>query len=144
VLDVPADTQYTLVEGQGSILNPAFAAVTYGLMFGSAPDLLVLCHEAGRDAVEDFDVPIPPLADLARLYESALAPLKPAACVAIALNTRALGEREAREYVEGIEKQTGLPADDVVRFGPGKLWRAVRAAAEKTLKRQIPRQAARR
>lgn len=143
VLDVAPDTGFTLVEGQGSILNPAFAAVTYGLMFGSAPDLLVLCHEAGHDAVDDFDVPIPALADLARLYESTLAPIKPAPCVAVALNTRSLGEREAKSYIEDSAAQTGLPSDDVVRFGGKKLWRAVRAVAEKTAKRQ-PLQAARR
>jgi uncharacterized NAD-dependent epimerase/dehydratase family protein len=144
VLDVPADTAFTLVEGQGSILNPAFAAVTYGLMFGCAPDLLVLCHEAGRDAVEDFDVPIPPLAELGRLYEITLKPVKPAPCIAVALNTRSLAERDARSYIAEITEQTRLPADDVVRFGAGKLWQAIRAAAEQTAKWQHRPQAAKR
>jgi len=144
VLQVAKTTEFTLVEGQGSILNPAFSAVTYGLMFGSAPDLLVLCHEAGRDSIEDFDVPVPPLGQLARLYEAALAPLKPAPCVAVALNTRALDASGAKDYINRTQAQTGLPTDDVVRFGGERLWRALRSAAETTPKWASRRQAARR
>jgi uncharacterized NAD-dependent epimerase/dehydratase family protein len=40
---------------------------------------------------------------------------------AIALNTRDLDEAAARRAVEETEAETGLPADDPVRFGAGKL-----------------------
>jgi uncharacterized NAD-dependent epimerase/dehydratase family protein len=132
VLDVARQTRFTLVEGQGSILHPAFAPVTYGLLFGCAPDLLLLCHEAGRNEIEDFRVPIPPLGALAKLYEFVLAPIKPAPVVAMALNTRALETHKARALIEQVEAQTGLAVDDVVRFGAEKIWRTVKAAAAET------------
>ena len=129
VLGVDKTTDITLVEGQGSILHPAYAPVTLGLMYGCAPDLYVLCHDAARDRVEEFDVPIPDLRTLAAMHDAWLAPVKPAQCVAVALNTRSLDERSARAAIEAAENLTGLPADDVVRFGATKLWRAVASAA---------------
>ncbi len=129
VLSVDAATDITLVEGQGSILHPAYAPVTLGLLYGSAPDLFVLCHDASRDRIEEFDVPIPDLATLAAMHESWVKPLKPARCVAVALNTRRLDEQSARAAVADAERSTGLPADDVVRFGAGRLWRAIAEAA---------------
>jgi D-glutamate N-acetyltransferase len=129
VLSVDPATDVTLVEGQGSILHPAYAPVTLGLIYGSAPDLFVLCHDAARDRIEEFDVPIPDLATLATMHEDWVAPIKPARCVAVALNTHELDEAAAREAVARAERLTGLPADDIVRFGGAKLWRAVAEAA---------------
>jgi uncharacterized NAD-dependent epimerase/dehydratase family protein len=143
VLDVSAEAEFTFVEGQGSIINPAFAAVTYGLMFGSAPDLLVLCHDVERETIGDFDVPIPPLKALAQLYEATLAPIKPAPCVAVALNTKSLSAAQAQAHIHQVQAQTGLPTDDVVRFGADKLMRVVRTAAQQTPKWTSRRQPAR-
>jgi len=143
VLDVAPQTEFTFVEGQGSIIHPAFAAVTYGLMFGCAPDVLVLCHDLERKNIGEFDVPIPDLQTLGRLYESTLAPIKPAPCVAIALNTRALTAAQAQAHIQQVQAQTGLPTDDVVRFGGVKLWHAVRATAERTPKGLARQHAAR-
>jgi uncharacterized NAD-dependent epimerase/dehydratase family protein len=139
VLDVSAGTDVALVEGQGSILHPAYAPVTLGLLFGCAPDILVLCHRAGQKTVEDFDVTIPDLRSLARDHERILARVKPARCVAIALNTAELDDVHARAAIAAAEAETGLPADDVVRFGAAKLWAAVARAAEATEKRQPAR-----
>ena len=129
VLSVDASTEVTLVEGQGSIIHPAYAPVTLGLIYGSAPDHFILCHDAARDRIEEFDVPIPDLRTLAAMHEAWVAPVKPARCVAVALNTHSLDERAARSAVEQAEQLTGLPADDVVRFGAGKLWDAIAEAA---------------
>lgn len=129
VLDVDAETDVTLVEGQGSILHPAYAPVTLGLMYGSAPDILVLCHDASREQIEEFEVRIPDLKTLAAMHEAWLAPVKPAKCVAVALNTYGLNEKAARNAIERAEALTGLPADDVVRFGAERLWRAIAEAA---------------
>ena len=47
---------------------------------------------------------------------------------AIALNTRLLGEDEAREAVAATSAETGLTVDDPVRFGPQLLLDAVLTA----------------
>jgi len=120
------------VEGQGSLLHPVYSGVALGLYHGSAPHLLVLCHEAGRTEIEGAGGgphPIPPLRELIELHERLALPARPARVVAVALNTRALGEDEARAAIEAAEEDTGLPADDPVRFGAAKLVDAVLAAA---------------
>jgi uncharacterized NAD-dependent epimerase/dehydratase family protein len=136
VLGVTPGTDVALVEGQGSILHPAYAPVTLGLMFGCAPDLLVLCHRAGQKTVEDFDVVIPDLRSLAHDHERILARTKPARCVAVALNTADLDDVLARAAIAAAEADTGLPTDDVVRFGAAKLWAAIARGVEATEKRQ--------
>ncbi len=129
VLGVDPSAQYALVEGQGSIVHPAYAAVTLGLLYGCAPDMLVLCHQAGRTTVEDFDIRVPSLSVLRETYEALLAPIKPAACVAVALNTENLSDEQARACIAETKAEMDLPVDDVVRFGADRLWRAIRDAA---------------
>jgi uncharacterized NAD-dependent epimerase/dehydratase family protein len=143
VLDVAPEADYALVEGQGSIIHPAYAPVTHGLLFGCAPDLLVMCAHAGRHEIEEFGVPIPPLPEFIALHEALLRPVKPACVVALALNTMDLDDPGARAAIAAAEAQTGLPADDVVRFGGSKLWRAVRAGAAETAKAKVRGAAAR-
>jgi uncharacterized NAD-dependent epimerase/dehydratase family protein len=116
------------VEGQGSLLHPVYSGVALGLYHGSVPHLLVLCHECGRTEIEGAGGgphPIPPLSELVELHERLALPVRPARVVAVALNTRALGEEEARAAIQAAEEATGLPADDPVRFGAGKLVEAV-------------------
>ena len=115
------------VEGQGSLVHPAYAGVTLGLLHGSAPHALVLCHLAGATEIDGYPGhPLPPLRDLVEFYERASLPLRRARVAAIALNTRHLAEDEAaRDAAARAEAETGLPADDPVRFGAGKLLDAV-------------------
>src|SRR5436190_13139175 len=116
------------VEGQGALLHPAYSGVTLGLMHGSAPHGYVLCHHAGATAIECFpDHPIPPLSELVELHERASLPARPAPVACIAVNTRGLDEEEARTAIAQAEADTGLPADDPVRFGAEKLLDAVLA-----------------
>jgi uncharacterized NAD-dependent epimerase/dehydratase family protein len=119
------------VEGQGSLLHPVYSGVTLGLYHGSAPHLLVLCHEAGRDEIEGAGGgphPIPTLRELVELHERMALPARRARVVAVALNTRRLDEDSARAAIREAERETGLPATDPVRFGAGPLVDAVLAA----------------
>jgi uncharacterized NAD-dependent epimerase/dehydratase family protein len=118
------------VEGQGSLIHPVYSGVTLGLYHGSVPHRLVLCHQSGHDTIEGAGGgphPIPPLADLVALDERLALPARPAVVAAIALNTRDLDEAGARASIAAAEDETGLPADDPVRFGAGRLVDAVLA-----------------
>jgi uncharacterized NAD-dependent epimerase/dehydratase family protein len=120
------------LEGQGGINNPAFAPVTLALMYGGAPDALVLVHNVSRTLIEDYDVPILSYRALIRTYETLCATVKPAPVVGIALNTRDCDEQEARARIERARAETGLPCDDVVRNGPHALYDAIAPALVKT------------
>jgi uncharacterized NAD-dependent epimerase/dehydratase family protein len=110
------------VEGQGSLLHPAYSGVTLGLIHGSAPHAYVLCHKADETVVDgDERYPIPALSELVELHEKISLLSRPAKVLAVALNTRDLDEESARRAIADSEAETGLPADDPVRFGAAKL-----------------------
>jgi uncharacterized NAD-dependent epimerase/dehydratase family protein len=114
------------VEGQGSLVHPAYSGVTMGLMHGATPHAYVLVHKAGATHTEGYpDHPIPALRELIELHERASLPLRPAKVLAIALHTGALEEEEARAEIARVEEETGLPVDDPVRFGADTLLEAV-------------------
>ena len=126
------DPDCILVEGQGGINHPAYAPVTLSLMFGAAPDALVLVVDPKRTRIEVFETPTLSYRALIRTYESLCATVKPARVAGIALNTHGLSEERAREEIARAAAQTQLPADDVVRFGPHALWTAIRPQLHKT------------
>lgn len=112
------------IEGQGSLLNPASTA-TLPLIRGSQPTHLILVHRAGQAHIRSYPhVPIPPLPEVIRLYEmvaSAAGAFAPAPVVGIALNTAHLSDAEARDAIAQVERETGLPCTDVVRYGAERL-----------------------
>jgi uncharacterized NAD-dependent epimerase/dehydratase family protein len=120
------------VEGQGSLLHPAYSGVTLGLIHGSAPHGYVLCHLAGETIVDgDPRFSIPPLAEVVALHERISLLPRPAKVHAVALNTRLLDEAAARRAIEETEQATGLPADDPVRYGAGRLVDALEPLFER-------------
>ncbi|MFP9190218.1 DUF1611 domain-containing protein [Natrialbaceae archaeon A-CW1-1] len=122
IIEKGDDHDYLFVEGQGSIIHPAYSAVTCGILHGSMPDAMVLCHDAGRDALaHGFDVPIPSAQTYVDLYEGLAEPVKQAPVVAGALNTYRLEDDDAREAVDAFEADLGKPATDVVRYGTDEI-----------------------
>jgi uncharacterized NAD-dependent epimerase/dehydratase family protein len=120
-----------LVEGQGSLLHPAYSGVTLGLIHGSAPHAYVLCHLAGQRFVDENPrFPMPPLAELVELHERVALGARPARVACIALNTRDLDDGAARAAIAAVEAETGLAADDPIRYGAGRLLDTVLPAAE--------------
>ena len=117
------DHDLLVVEGQGSIVHPAYSAVTCGILHGSMADGLVLCHAAGREVVhgyESFD--LPPLVDYVDLYEGLAAPVHETGVVAGALNTKNVADdAAAAEAVADFADEVGVPAADPVRDGAERI-----------------------
>lgn len=112
-----------LVEGQGSLLHPGFGPVTLALMLGAMPDAYILCSVPTRTSYRpDHRIPIPPLSEVIRLYETVMAvSYKAPKVLGIALNTSELAEGDALSTIEHLERTTGLPTCDPIRTGVGKL-----------------------
>jgi uncharacterized NAD-dependent epimerase/dehydratase family protein len=127
---------WVIVEGQGSIDHPAYSAVTMALIHGATPHAMVLVHKPGL-AEHDFahlpeaSFPIASLPPFIDLHERIAGLVAPSRVVAVALNTSLYpSDAEARDVIDSIADETGLPADDPVRFGADRLWPAVHAAVE--------------
>jgi uncharacterized NAD-dependent epimerase/dehydratase family protein len=126
------DADVVLVEGQGSINHPGYSGVTLGLLHGSCPDALILCHQASREFIGEYRgspwLRIPPLADYVKMYELIGSAVHPTRVIGISMNTYDLSEQEAREVCQAASNETGLPCTDPVRFSPDPLLEAIQAA----------------
>lgn len=129
VCDADPDSQVVIVEGQGSLWHPAYAGVTLGLLHGSAPEVLIFCHEAGRDAIEEPPYSsLPPVEEMIATYEDMTAPVRRARVACISLNCKRLDPNASRAAIDDLESRTGLPVGDVWAGDASKLWDAVAAA----------------
>jgi uncharacterized NAD-dependent epimerase/dehydratase family protein len=137
-LEGARDADIVLVEGQGSINHPGYSGVTIGLLHGSCPDAMILCHQATRQFIGDYRhaswLKMPPLAEYVRLYETVAAAIHPSRVVGIALNTYDLDEAAARSACEAATRETGLPTTDPIRFDEAPLVNAVLTARETRVK----------
>lgn len=110
---------WDVVEGQGSLFHPSYAGVTLGLIHGSQPDALVLCHEPTRTAMRGL--PGWPLPSLEACLEANIAAARltnPAVrAVGVSMDTSRLSEAEARDVLAKAARATGLPAVDPLRTG---------------------------
>lgn len=123
-LSPPADDDHwDVIEGQGCLLHPAYAGVTLGLVHGSQPQAMVLCHVAGRETLIGFPrYRIPSFARCIEIYEEAASLTSPGArCIGMSINTSKLDEDAAMRFLAAAEQETGLPCVDAVRTGVGRL-----------------------
>ena len=145
VLEGSRDADIVLVEGQGSINHPGYSAVTLGLLHGSCPDALILCHQSSRVYIGDYReeswLRIPPLGDYVRWYEGIAAAVHPTQVIGLSLNTYDLSDADARRACEQARAETGLPATDPVRFDSTPLVEAIERARAGYLagRREAPR-----
>lgn len=124
VLSPASDSDHwDVIEGQGGLFHPAYAAVTHGLLVGSQPDAFVVCHQAGRIHIsefEQFEVPtiqavIDRTVDIGKQVNSAIR------CIGIAVNTADLDASEREEYLADLSKKHGLPCTDPLVYGTASL-----------------------
>lgn len=129
VCEADPAAEVVVVEGQGGLWHPAYSGVTLGLLHGSAPHVLVLCHQARRTAIEEPPyTKLPPLREMVRVYESTAATVRPAHVACVAVNCRGLHDGEAEREIAAIEDELNLPAGDVFRGAAPRLWEAVAQA----------------
>ena len=116
VREAAEDHEYVFVEGQGSIVHPAYSAVTCGILHGAAPDHLVLCHEAGRERIHSYDsFRIPELPAVVASYLSLADPIAPTSLLGGALNTAHLSPTAAEEAIDAYGSAIDAPAVDPIR-----------------------------
>ena len=118
---------WDLIEGQGSLFHPSFAGVTMGLIHGSQPDAMILCHEPTRTHMRGLEhFPVPTMEAVMDACLAAAHLVNPVAkFTGVSVNTHALDADAASACLREIEARLGLPAVDPVRNGVGPLVEAL-------------------
>jgi uncharacterized NAD-dependent epimerase/dehydratase family protein len=114
---------WDLIEGQGSLFHASYAGVTLGLIHGSQPDALVVCHEPTRAHMRGLPgYKLPDLKScIDRNIEAAQLTNPSVRCVGLSINTAGLDPAAARDYLRQTEDRLGLPCVDPVRTGVAAL-----------------------
>jgi uncharacterized NAD-dependent epimerase/dehydratase family protein len=132
ILSPDASAQHwDVVEGQGSLFHPAYAGVSLGLLHGTQPDVIVMCHEEGRDRVLGLpNYATPTISEAIELTLVLARRTNPGVrCAGVSLNTAGLDEAQARAILQKHQRELGLPVADPLRAG-AELDRLVEACLE--------------
>lgn len=121
------DDHWDLIEGQGSLYHPAFAGVSLGLLHGSQPDALVICHALNRDHMRALPGrPLPSLDQVIEMNLTAARITNPGVkVIGVSVNTSSVSDDEALAYCKSVTEQLGLPCVDPIRHGVGALVEAL-------------------
>ncbi len=124
------DDHWDIIEGQGSLFNPSFAGVSAGLLHGAQPDLLIMCHEAGRKKIKDLShYNIPSLEQCIDLNLRMASLTNPNVKLAgISLNCRMIGKQEGLKEMAKLEKEFSVPCFDPMITGTASLVESLPAA----------------
>jgi uncharacterized NAD-dependent epimerase/dehydratase family protein len=115
---------WDVIEGQGSLLHPSYAGVTLGLIHGSQPDAIVLCHDAGRDEILGLEgsFPVPPIEKVIGMVLLAAKTTNPdCVCAGISVNTSAMSADERSAWLAELEKRYTLPCADPIATGMARI-----------------------
>ncbi len=116
--DAPPD-HWDVIEGQGSLFHPAYAGVSLGLLHGSQPDVIVVCHQPGRHSIVGLDsYSLPSLTETIEMNLRLGRRTNPAIrCGGISLNTAHLDDNARAHAFAEAHAATGLPVADPMRAG---------------------------
>jgi uncharacterized NAD-dependent epimerase/dehydratase family protein len=105
---------WDVIEGQGSLFHPAYSWVTLGLLHGSQPDAIVLCHNATRKQISGWEhMALPPVQLAIDQHILLGRHTNPnVRCVGISVNTSKLESEERVQYLSELAQETGLPCVD--------------------------------
>ena len=118
-----------VIEGQGSLMNPAYPG-GFEILAAGRPDIVIMQHAPARKEYDGFPGYI--LHPLDRQIE-AVEFLSERPVVAITVNHENIEKQNVRSVCEQIKKETGLPTFDVLLEGSAELADVVK----KHLKKQI-------
>ncbi len=113
-----------VVEGQGALTNGLYGGVTLGLMHGAMPDYMVMTHEPARE-LDVSDYPMPRVRQVMDLHLDLMKHFRDSRFLGLNLLTFAMDDRVALRSIKEAEKEFGLPASDLVRFGDRGLIDAI-------------------
>ncbi len=114
------DDHWDVIEGQGSLLNPSYSGVSLGLMHGSQPNAIVLCHDATRMKIDEAggDYPIP---ELDEVIDDALRMARRTRpqcfCAGVSVNTSSMNDFDREMYLGRLQSDLGVPAVDPIATG---------------------------
>lgn len=114
------DDHWDVIEGQGSLLSPSYSGVSLGLMHGSQPDAIILCHDADREEIDEAggNYPIP---ELGEVIDDALRLARRTSpqcfCAGVSINTSKMSDRERDRYLSKMQNDLGLPCVDPIATG---------------------------
>lgn len=116
-----APGHWDVIEGQGSLLHPAYAGVSLALLHGSQPDAFVVCHDPGRPHMLGYpDYPVPSIEEVIDLTLRLGRRTSPdIRCIGVSLNTSRLDAAVALGECARVRDRLGLPAGDPMRPGSG-------------------------
>lgn len=114
-----APDHWDVIEGQGSLFHPAYASVALGLLHGSQPDVIVVCHEPGRERVLGYpDFALPSIEETVDLNLCLGRRTNPQIrCGGVSLNTSQLSDLDARRLLVAESRRLNLPVADPIRGG---------------------------
>ena len=117
------ESHWDLVEGQGSLFHPGYAAVTLGLIHGTQPTHIVVCHQAGRREIHGAPgYATPTLRECAERHLDAARLTSPdVICAGVSVDTSRMVREARREYLEEIEEMLSVPAVDPLKTGVGSI-----------------------
>jgi uncharacterized NAD-dependent epimerase/dehydratase family protein len=111
-----------VLEGQGSLMNPAYPG-GMELLAAGRPHVVILQHAPARTHYDGFpDHRLHPVEQQIRAIEM----LSEKPVIAVTVNHEGLSAREARDACRRIRKATGVPAMDVLLDGPSGLMAVLR------------------